>query len=81
MSAYQSKFHDGFVDGFLILELQVIILSRTDEEESFALVADGVTRMGVYSLLQGNIIFGIVTRRGEDLTRSEVDIYGFAATA
>lgn len=81
MSAYDSKFHDGFVDGFLIREPQVIIFIRTDDNEAFALVADGVTRMRVDSLLQGNIIFDIVVRRGQDLNRNDVDIYGFAASA
>ena len=81
MTAYDSKFHDGFVDGFVIREQKVMIFIRTDENEAFALVADGVTRMRVDSLLQGNIIFDIVIRRGEDLTRGDVDIYGFAANA
>jgi len=81
MSAYDSKFHDGFVDGFLIREPQVIIFIRTDDNEAFALVADGVTRMRADSLLQGNIIFDIVIRRAEDLTRSDVDIYGFSASS
>ena len=79
MNAYDSKFHDGFVDGFFIREPQVIIFIRTDDNEAFALIADGVTRMRVDSLLQGNIIFDIVIRRGEELTRRDVDIYGFAA--
>ncbi len=78
MNAYDSKFHDGFVDGFFIREPQVIIFIRTDGNEEFALVADDVTRMRVDGLLQGNIIFDIVIRRGEDLTRRDVDIYGFA---
>ena len=81
MSAYDSKFHDGFVDGFLIREPQVIVFIRTDDNESFALVADGVTRMRVDGLREGNIIFDIAIRRGEDLTRSDVDIYGFAANS
>ena len=80
MNAYDSKFHDGFVDGLLIREPQVIIFIRTASNESFALVANDVTRMRVDSLLQGNVIFDIVMRQGEDLTRSDVDIYGFAAS-
>jgi hypothetical protein len=28
MNAYESKFHDGFVDGFLIREWQVIIFGQ-----------------------------------------------------
>ncbi len=81
MNAYDSKFHDGFVDGFFIREPQVIVFIRTDDNEAFALVVDGVTRMRVDSLREGNIIFDIVISRGEDLTRSDVDIYGFAANA
>jgi hypothetical protein len=81
MSAYDSKFHDGFVDGFLIREPQIIVFIRTDDNEAFALVADGVTRMRVDGLREGNIIFDIVIRQGEDLTRSDVDIYGFAANS
>jgi hypothetical protein len=80
MNAYDSKFHDGFVDGFLIRERQVIIFIRTDDNEAFALVADDVTRMRVDSLLQGNIIFDIVMRQGEELTRSDMDVFGFAAS-
>jgi hypothetical protein len=80
MSAYDSKFHDGFVDGFLIRESQVIIFIRTDDNEAFAMVADDVTRMRVDNLLQGNIIFDIVMRQGRELTRSDMDVYGFAAS-
>ena len=80
MNAYDSKFHDGFVDGFLIRERQVIIFIRADDNEAFALVADDVTRMRVDSLLQGNIIFDIVMRQGQELTRSDVDVFGFAAS-
>jgi hypothetical protein len=79
MNAYDSKFHDGFVDGFLIREPQVIVFIRTYGNEAFALVADDVMRMRVDALLQGNIIFDIVMRQGEELTRSDVDIFGFAA--
>ena len=79
MDGLDGKFHDGFLDGFLIREAQVFIFIRTDGNEEFALVADDVTRMRVDSLLQGNIIFDIVVRRGEELTRSDVDVYGFAA--
>jgi hypothetical protein len=81
MSAYNSKFHDGFVDGFLIRKPQVFIFIRTDGNEQFVLVAEDVTRMRVDSLLEGNIIFDIVIRRGEDLNRSDMDIYRFAATS
>jgi hypothetical protein len=79
MSAFTSKFHDGFLDGFLIRESQVIIFLRTDENETFALVADDVTRMQVDSLRQGNIIFDIVMRQGQELTRNDMDVYGFAS--
>jgi hypothetical protein len=79
MIAYDSKFHDGFLDGFLIREPQVIIFIRTYGNEAFALVADDVTRMRADGLLEGNIIFDIVIRRGDELTRSDVNIYGFSA--
>ena len=72
MTAYDSKFHDGFVDGFFIREPQVIIFIKTDGNEEFALIADDVTRMRVDGFLQGNIIFDIVIRQGEDLTRRDV---------
>jgi hypothetical protein len=29
MNAYESEFHDGFVDGFLIREWQVIIFGKS----------------------------------------------------
>jgi hypothetical protein len=81
MNAYDSKFHDGFVDGVLIREAQVIIFIRTNDNEAFALVADDVTRMRVDSLLHGNIIFDIVMRQGPELTRSDMEVYGFAASS
>ena len=81
MNAYDSNFHDGFVDGVLIREPQGIVFIKTDDNEAFALLADGVTGMRVDSLPEGNIIFDIVIRRGNDLTRSDVDIHGFAANA
>ena len=37
MGAYNSKFHDGFLDGFLIRDPQVIIFLRTDGNEAFTL--------------------------------------------
>jgi hypothetical protein len=45
MNAYNSKFHDGFLDGFLIREPQVIIFLRMDSNEAFVLIADDVTSM------------------------------------
>jgi hypothetical protein len=36
-SAYNSKFHDGILDGFLIRDPLVIIFLRTDGNESFTL--------------------------------------------
>jgi hypothetical protein len=36
MNAYGSKFHDGFVDGFLIREPQVIVFIRTYDNKAFA---------------------------------------------
>ena len=57
----------------------MFIFIRTEGNEAFALIADNVTRMRVDSLLQGNIIFDIVMRQGQELTRGDVDVYGFAA--
>jgi len=37
MSAYKSKFHDEFLDGFLIRDAQAIIFLRTDGNEAFTL--------------------------------------------
>jgi hypothetical protein len=79
MNAYHSKFHDGFVDGLLIHKQQVFIFIRTEGNEAFALVADDVTRMRVDRLLDGNIIFDIVIRQGHELTRNDMDVYGFAS--
>jgi hypothetical protein len=51
MDGLDAKFHDGFGEGFLICEAQVIIFIRTDGNEEFAMVADDVTRMRVDGLL------------------------------
>ena len=59
----------------------MIVFIRTYGNEAFALIADDVTSMRVDGLLQGNIIFDIVVRQGQELTRSDMDVYGFAANA
>jgi hypothetical protein len=74
-----SIFHDGFVDGFLIRESQVIIFLRTMEKEAFALVADDVVRMRADNFTECNIILDIVARQGPELILSDLDVYGFAA--
>jgi hypothetical protein len=79
MNDYGSKFHDGFVDGFLLRGTQAIVFLRTQGNEAFALVADDVAKMRVDSLMEGNIIFDIVMRQGHELTMSDVDVYGFVA--
>jgi hypothetical protein len=80
MNAYDSKFHDGSVDGILIREKRVFVFLRTEDNEIFALVLDDVTRMRVDNFREGSSIFDIVIRQGEDLTRDDMNIYGYAAT-
>ena len=74
-----SIFHDGFVEGFLIRESQVIIFLRTLEKEAFALVADDVVRMRADNFREGNIILDLIVRQGPELILGDLDIYGFAA--
>ena len=45
ISAYKSKFHHGFLDGFLIRDPQVIIFLRTDGNEAFTL--GGVIKLAI----------------------------------
>lgn len=70
-------FHDGFVEGFLIRDSQVIIFLSTREKEAFALIADDVAGMRADNFKEGNIIFDIAVRRGFDMTRSDMDGYDF----
>jgi hypothetical protein len=71
-------FHDGFVEGFLIKDSQVIIFLKTSEKELFALIADDVAGMRADNFKEGNIIFDVVIRQGSDLVPGDMDGYDFA---
>jgi hypothetical protein len=80
MSEYD-VFHDGFVEGFLIKDSQLIIFLRTWDKKLFALIADDVEGMRADNFKEGNIIFDIVVRQGLGLIRGDMDGYDFVASS
>ena len=72
------QFHDGFLDGLLIQGSTVHVVLSTDEREEFVLEVDGVKSLKVDGFKEGNIIYDVLVREGEELTyRDIMDFYEF----
>jgi len=77
-----SIFHDGFVDGLLIGKESVTIFLSTSAKASYVLIADDVLRMRVDNFREGNIIYDVLTREGEELTVHDIEsLYGMQSEA
>jgi hypothetical protein len=73
-------FHDGFLDGFLILESSVLLFLSTMEKQPYVLIARGVEQMKADDFRQGNIILDVLTRRGNEISINDVKfLYGTQA--
>jgi hypothetical protein len=67
------SFHDGHFDGFRIgpnKELDFFL--RTHDGKSLTLTLQGVDALTLSEIKQGNIIFDLVFRSGEQLTTSDM---------
>jgi len=76
------EFHDGFVDGLLLDGYGVRLYLSTDEKQSFVLAVDDVRSLRLNDFREGNIIFDVVVRDGDEVTLSDmVELYGFSDEA
>ena len=73
-----SEFHDGFLDGLLVRNASAYLFLRTTNEEEFVLRMSGVLSLKADGFRQGNIIFDVLVRSGDELTAVDmVDLFGF----
>jgi hypothetical protein len=72
------NFHDGHFDGLRIgLSKVVNLFLRTQDGKSFTLVLQEVDALTLSEIKEGNIIFDLVFRSAEKLTRSDMaELYG-----
>lgn len=72
------NFHDGHFDGFLIENPKLVYLFlRTHDGTSFTLVLKEVEALRLDDIRQGNLIFDLVLRSGNQLTGSDMsELYG-----
>jgi len=74
------QFHDGFLDGFLIRESSVLVFLSTLEKEPYVIVANEVDRMKADDFREGNIIFDVITKQGDELSVADIEsLYGTQA--
>jgi hypothetical protein len=67
------NFHDGHFDGLRIGPNKLVnLFLKTQDGQSFILVLQDVDAMTISEIKQGNIIFDLVFRSGEELTRSDM---------
>src|SRR5271168_3995358 len=66
------RFHDGFLDGLLINGTTVRVFLSTSDREEFILELHGVSSLKADGLRQGNIIFELLERGGDDLTLGDM---------
>jgi hypothetical protein len=77
-----AQFHDGFMDGVLIEGTKATVFLSTEQRETFALNLEGVLSVKIDDFKEGNIIYDVVVREGDELTRRDiVQLYGFTEEA
>lgn len=71
------EFHDGSLDGLLIEDGVVHLFLRTADKQKFDLKVSGLLSLKLDDFRQGNIIYEVVIRGGNELTLSDMSLYGF----
>ncbi len=66
------RFHDGFLDGLLIQGATVRVFLSTYSKQEFVLEVCGVLSLKADGFRQGNIIFDVLIRDGDDLTIHDI---------
>jgi len=67
------NFHDGHFDGLRISPNKLVeLFLKTQDGQSFILVLQDVGAMTISEIKQGNIVFDLVFRSAEELTRSDM---------
>jgi hypothetical protein len=66
------RFHDGFLDGLLIQDATVHVFLSTDDKQGFILKVCGVLSLKADGFRQGNIIYDVLVRDGDELTLHDI---------
>lgn len=76
------EFHDGAVGGLLLEGASALLFLSTSKKDSFVFKADEVDRLRMSDVRQGNIIFDVIAREGNEITlRDNMELYGFSEEA
>jgi hypothetical protein len=68
------NFHDGYFDGLRLGPNQLVqIFLRTVDGKSFVLELEGVQRLAVGGVKEGNIILDLLIRTGDELTLTDIE--------
>jgi hypothetical protein len=72
------QFHDGYLDGLLIQGTSVSIFLSAEDRQEFVLEVGGVLSLKVDGFRQGNIIFDVIIRDGDNITIHDIiNLFGF----
>jgi len=66
------QLHDGYLDGLLIQGVTVHVFLSTADRREFVLEVPGVVSLKVDGFRQGNIIFDVLIRKGDDITLHDI---------
>jgi hypothetical protein len=75
------NFHDGYFDGLWMGPNKLVhLFLRTVDEKPFTLVLQGVERLTLSEVKEGNIILDLVARDSKGMTLSDIkELYGVDA--
>jgi hypothetical protein len=66
------QFHDGFLDGLLIQGTTVRVFLSSYDRREFVLEVGGVVSLKADGFRQGNIIFDVLKRNGDEITVDDI---------
>jgi hypothetical protein len=75
------SFREGYFDGFWIgPDKSMQFYLRTADQQSFALILEGVQALTLSGIKQGNIILDLIFRPTQEITQSDMEkLYGVGA--
>jgi len=65
-------FHDGFLDGLLVHGSILHVFLSTSDKQEFVLQVSGVLSLKVDGFRQGNIIYDVLVRAGDEVTFDDI---------
>ena len=73
-----NEFHDGYLDGLLIHGSGLSVFLSTADKQRFLLKAGGVLSLRMDGFRQGNIVYEVLVRDGDEVTLDDINsLYEF----